>query len=67
MLINAKQGDTILAIGDLDKAIGFDDTNAELYLLRATLHCKISEFKMLATDDEKRARELGGTVVRPCR
>lgn len=61
----------LLAISDLDKAIEYDDENPDYYLERADVYCGMTirdvSFKSLAAKDQKKAKDLGGKIVKPCK
>lgn len=61
----------LLAISDLDKAVEFDSENPDYYLERADLYCVMTidkvNFKIMAVKDQKKAKELGGVVEKPCK
>ena len=63
--------DPLAALADLDKAIKFDPENPDYYLDRADINCTFRpngvSFKALAIQDQKKAKELGGKVLKPCK
>ncbi len=63
--------DLLAALADLSKAIEFDPENPDYYLDRADINCRYKpngvSFKTLAIQDQKKAVELGGKVINPCK
>ncbi len=63
--------DLLAALADLGKAIEFDPENPDYYLDRADINCRYKpngvSFKTLAIQDQKKAVELGGKVINPCK
>lgn len=61
----------LLAVGDLDKAVEYDEENPDYYLERADVYCGMTirdvSFKSLAVKDQKKAKDLGGKIVKPCK
>ena len=50
-----------------DKAIELDPQNPEWYLNRAWINCSSQINKEPSKRDEKKAQELGGKVIKPCK
>ena len=55
------------ALSDVEKAVELEPSNPQMYLNRAALFCQIKEYRIFVKQDEDKARELGGKVLKPCR
>lgn len=65
-LLRMETGDIFGALSDVEKAVELEPENPQMYLNRASIFCRIKEYRVFVKQDEDKARELGGKVVNPC-
>jgi tetratricopeptide (TPR) repeat protein len=66
-LLRMETGDMFGALSDVEKAVKLEPENPQMYLNRASIFCRIKEYRIFVKQDEDKARELGGKVVNPCK